>query len=326
MAVRIPTGDPPDAPAPGAGSISGNPASGPTIRQAANHSNQPAVARTALLTTEYESTETEGLGMPESCIVMRLAWLPSWALWLLIVCVSATSAYFGSRAFGWSIDWGSIADWAAAGGAFFAAFVALRIANQDRELRVIEQEEGREEASKIQARLVQVEATNNSYSPTVHVKVVNFGPLPVLDVDLVAASWIEHPQARWGTNWKWSGPIDRLGPIEPLAHGTSHHILHPRSAQDDETATYWKTATFDVCFAHRDRDVPILNAAATDDRRRPTRYEQLDMDLVIITVHFTTADGLRWQVIVQGGVGDDPVRVQPRSREDRWLARIGLSQ
>ncbi|MGV0918324.1 hypothetical protein ABQF31_28515 [Mycobacterium syngnathidarum] len=266
--------------------------------------------------------------MPESCIVMRLAWLPSWALWLLIVCVSATSAYFGSRAFGWPIAWGSIADWAAACGAFVAALVALRIANHDRTLRAIEQEDERVATSKIQARLVKVKTSCNSGSPTVHVSVVNHGQLPVLDVDLQAATWLEHPEARWATNWRRSDPTLT---IEPLAQIDLHHdILLPRSDQDDVSAAHSKTAHFYVCFAHPDRDEPIHELVPHPPRADglvpPTHYQQLDISLVIITVHFTTADGIRWQVIAQGGTGDAPVRVQPRSHADRWFTRVGLGR
>src|SRR4051812_10937393 len=107
---------------------------------------------------------------------MRLTRVPTWVLWVAIVFGSTAGIYCFARYFGWQpsrVALGSIADWAAAGGAFVAALVALRIANHDRTLRAIEQEDEREATSKIQARLVQVKTSCDSGSPTVHVSVAN---------------------------------------------------------------------------------------------------------------------------------------------------------
>lgn len=259
---------------------------------------------------------------------MGLMRLPVWVPWVAVIGGSSVAIYCFARGLGWQhapIALGSTADWAAAGGAFFAALVALRIANRDRTLRAIEQEDEREATSKIQARLVQVKTSCNSGSPTVHVSVVNHGQLPVLDVDLKAATWLKHPEARWVTNWTRSNPKQ---PNKPLAQVDLHRdILLPRSDQDDVSGVHRKTAHFYVCFVHPDRDEAILEIAPkpprADGLEPPTGYQQLDILSVSITVHFTTADGIRWQVIAQGGAGDEPVRVQPRSRGDRRFARGG---
>jgi hypothetical protein len=96
-------------------------------------------------------------------------------------------------AFGWHL--GDVGGWLSGLGAISAAIVALRIARQDRTERIAERHD---EQRRTHARLVQasIEGGNNSRA-AITVQGRNFGPLPIIDVDLVDANWSEHPEARW---------------------------------------------------------------------------------------------------------------------------------
>lgn len=79
------------------------------------------------------------------------------------------SVYCFSRALGWELALGTYADWVVAVFTLAAVFTALGIAGRDRRLRAIE----REDESKTHARLVQIAADCNDWSPTIEIHVVN---------------------------------------------------------------------------------------------------------------------------------------------------------
>jgi membrane protein implicated in regulation of membrane protease activity len=77
---------------------------------------------------------------------------------------------------------------------FLAAVVALWVAGRDRRDRMQE----REDEEKTHARLVALQVSQDTGRAAVIVEVRNFGPLPVLDVEVVDATWSEHREGPVG--------------------------------------------------------------------------------------------------------------------------------
>lgn len=113
--------------------------------------------------------------------------VPDWALWTFAgMCVCVASWCF-AVGFGWSVEYGTVADWFAAGGSVFAAVTALYIAGRDR----IDRKRQLAADQEAQAKLVMVEigATSNDRNDVVYyVTVENHSALPVLDVSPHSAS------------------------------------------------------------------------------------------------------------------------------------------
>jgi hypothetical protein len=204
------------------------------------------------------------------------------------------------RAFDWHL--GDVGGWLSWLGAIGAAAVALQIAGRGRRVRIAE----RDDEAKTHARLVQVEVNPHTGSPVVLVDVRNYGPLPVLDVDLVNASWAAHPEARWATNWS------RREDHGPLAQVDLHRpILKPHTDEDDHSPI--KLASHRVTFLHHDEDKPLLGIEPVSPDSPPTafpRYLMPDISKVVISIRFTTADGIRWEVSTEGMGGGEPRRVR----------------
>ncbi|MDC8980680.1 hypothetical protein PR370_01045 [Mycobacterium marinum] len=198
---------------------------------------------------------------------------------------------------GQSVEWYTgFGQWLGGIGSLVAALVALGIATRDRNERTIE----RRDEEKTHARLVRLEARSNIGSPTVSVTIRNYGPLPILDVELVDAEWTEYPELRWGT--------DRL-----MKRGLYHPLLKPQP-QDDDTI-HWVGIRYHIWLMHPTVDEPLIRPVelpATPGRNRPPHapeYAQIDMANVVIKVRFTTANGVRWEVPTRGEHTGEPVRL-----------------
>jgi hypothetical protein len=143
----------------------------------------------------------------------------------------------------WRIQLGTFGEWFAALATAAAVGVALYIAWKDRHDRISE----RHDEQKTHARLVQLSVdgrANNRAAVTVEAR--NFGPLPVIDIDLVDATWSEHPEAQWRpltSHWQARGLP---------ANSTHRPILMPSQGVED---TFDTLAHFVICFM-RVRDGP----------------------------------------------------------------------
>jgi hypothetical protein len=239
------------------------------------------------------------------------------AVWITIAIVIANSAitWFAIKAWlaipgrhrppnRWHIELGNLSEALAASAsagaalaALWAASVALRVADRDRRDR----QQEREDEEKTHARLVRLSVEtrlavldpSKKYdpSPILEVKVRNFGPLPVLDVEVSGADWPEHPTARVrASNLGRGGPILRSNrsdaPYEEMIH-FAVELLHP-----DEERTLIKKA-----------EVQRFPGGVPD-------YVFPDLSEVRINVRFTTANGVRWETPTQGVGSGEPVQVK----------------
>jgi hypothetical protein len=155
---------------------------------------------------------------------------------------------------------------------------------------------------KTHARLVQLEVSTVSNRPVVVVQVRNFGPLPVLDVRLVDATWSEHPEARWetqNTSWQARG----------LPRNTTYRpFLKPNQGLDD---TFDMVAEFDICFMHPTEDrtlMPVVQQSSTPIQINT--YARTDLSKVVVKIEFTTANGVRWETPTKGTGTGEPVRLR----------------
>ena len=80
----------------------------------------------------------------------------------------------------WHVELGPLSEWAGAVATTGAVMVALYIAGRDRRQRLAE----RHTEDQTQARLVRLEVSLWRNKPVVVVKLLNFGSLPILDVEL----------------------------------------------------------------------------------------------------------------------------------------------
>lgn len=175
------------------------------------------------------------------------------------------------------VNWGSIADWAAAGGAVIASITALSIASRDRGERKRE----RDDAGLAQARLVLITVETPAGPGGYPVRVENFGDRPVMNIDFETATIDGLPQAQVVPSTEWH---------EPDA------LLQPGCAPK----------TFFVAFV-KERDEPTMGAAVTDahgNLRYPLAPEAAR---VRATVRYTDASGVQWVRTA----GDTPRRVLP---------------
>jgi hypothetical protein len=197
----------------------------------------------------------------------------------------------------WHVELGPLAEWLAAGAAAGAAIVALVIATLDRQHQI----KDRRDDEKTQARLVQLSVETESGRPVVVVKARNFGPLPVLDIELVDATWSEHPGARWvtiNTSWQARGLPE---------NSTYRPILKPNQGLND---TFDTLVEFDVCFMHATRDETVVPVDTTRPPMRFPQYVRTDVRNVVVKVQFTTANGVRWETPTKGAGAGEPVRLR----------------
>ncbi|CAM5742394.1 hypothetical protein MAUB1S_01511 [Mycolicibacterium aubagnense] len=190
------------------------------------------------------------------------SWLNSrgtrfWAIASATVAVSLL--FIGSQIAhdrGQSVNWYTgFGQWLGALGSFIAAGVALWISVNDRHDRLSElraEEQAR-------ARLVRVSAGWLPSRAAVEVRVENYGPLPVLDVELVAAEWSQHPQARWIAL--------NTGQPNPPEY-TFSPLLKPRQSNDD---LFIEVLVLAVQFVDSDTNQPL----ATPNPRTPTLASRL---------------------------------------------------
>lgn len=214
------------------------------------------------------------------------------------VAVNARLSYLeraSSGAHRWHIELGPLAEWLAAIAAAGAAITALYIAARDRKDRTAE----REGEQKTHARLVQLSVEADS-SAAVIVQARNFGPLPVIDIDLVNAIWTEHPEARWEPlDSHWVG-------VNRQATRTHRPILKPNQSFDD---TFDTLAYFRFTFLHPTKDRPLAPIDPRTTNYKIPSYVRTDVSNVFAKVQFTTADGVRWETPTKGEGTGEPVRV-----------------
>jgi hypothetical protein len=199
----------------------------------------------------------------------------------------------------WRIQLGTVGEWVAGFATAAAVGAALYIAWKDRSERISE----RRDEQKTHARLVQLSAhSESSRSASVVIEARNFGPLPVIDVDVVDASWSKHPDARWvprDSHW--------VGRGRP-ATSTHRPILKPNQGLDD---TYDTLAYFVVMFQDpTDPDRPLGTVEPRTASYPIPSYIPLDMSEVVVRVRFTTADGVRWETPTKGLGSGEPMRVR----------------
>jgi hypothetical protein len=196
----------------------------------------------------------------------------------------------------WHVELGPLAEWAAAIAATGAAITALYIAGRDRQDRIAE----RRDEQKTHARLVQLSVDAETSREAVVVQARNFGPLPVLDIDLVDATWSQHPKARWepmASHWVARGR---------QANSTHRPILKPNQGLDD---TFDTLAYFVVRFLHPTEDRPLTPVEARTANYPIPSYVRPDLSKIVAKVRFTTADGVRWETATKGEGSGEPRRV-----------------
>lgn len=191
---------------------------------------------------------------------------------------------------------GTLGEWAAAFFTFVAAAAALRIAKRDRRDRM---QERRDEQS-THARLVQLSVRSTS-AGSIDISVRNYGPLPVLDVDLVESTWVEHLDAQQRDSaGRWIRPSDEIS-------RRHRPILMPHPAEFDDV--YNTVAEFSVAYLHPTQEeilAPIEKRTA--HFQYPNRVP-IDPSAIRARVRFTTADGVRWELSTDKSGSGDPVRV-----------------
>ncbi|WP_157101592.1 hypothetical protein [Nocardia shimofusensis] len=162
------------------------------------------------------------------------------------------------------VNWGSIADWAAAAGTITASVAALGIAGMDRRERKHE----REEADLAQARLVLITVESPAGPGGYRVRVENFGARPVLNIAFETATIDELPLVRVAP------PTDGR---EPEA------VLQPGRAP----------ATFFVAFVDEQGETAL--GQAVEDAHGGFRYPLAPpTSSVKVTVRYTDAGGVQW--------------------------------
>jgi hypothetical protein len=191
------------------------------------------------------------------------------------------------------IQLGTLSEWLAAIFTAVAVAAALWIATRDRH----ERREEREEEDKTHARLVRLKAGPSVTGfPFMYVEVRNYGPLPILDVELVSATWADHPEAHWGTSGR-------------SREGTYHPILRPLQDDDDQT----RVISHNIWFMHPTEDKTLQEVV---EGKRPdglTRYAPIDLSRVIVKIQFTTANGVHWETPTSGQTTGDPHRLRSRT-------------
>jgi hypothetical protein len=195
----------------------------------------------------------------------------------------------------WHVELGPLAEWLAATTAAGAAIIALNIAARDRKDRIKE----RHDQQKTHARLVQLSIEPDSKG-AVNVQARNFGPLPVIDIDLVDAAWSEHPNARWeplGSYW-----------VGRNRHATSTHrpILMPIQGLDD---TFDTLADFVIRFVNPTDGRPLAPIEPRTANYQVPSYVPTDVSKVVVKIRFTTADGVRWETPTKGHGSGEPTRL-----------------
>lgn len=196
-----------------------------------------------------------------------------------------------------SVDWGLVVNALAAIGAIGAAVAALWIASRDRR----ERKDERHDEDRAKALLVRLLVQAQSNRPAFSVEVRNFGPLAVMDVELVDAVWSDHPGARWDT-------LDTSWQARGLARNhTRRPILMPTAGADD---TFDTVVEFIIRFVH-----PIDDEAfeppidpRTVGYQHPS-FLPIDLAKIVAKVQFTTADGVRWETPTDGPGAGAPVRL-----------------
>lgn len=223
-------------------------------------------------------------------------WLRTQGFWFwpLTVATAAVAALWGGSQIahdtGQSVDWYTgFGQWLGGLGSLIAAGVALLIATRDRRDRIAE----RRNEESTHARLVRLTARSNRGSPTVTVTVSNFGSLPILDVELVAAAWADHPKARWGTNG-----ITRENLFYPL--------LMPQTT-DKPADSFTREIRYHVWFMHPTEGKPLVEPILRSGGA--PEYEQIDVSKVVLRVRFTTANGVRWETPTSGAHSGQPLRL-----------------
>ena len=116
--------------------------------------------------------------------------------------------------------------------------------------------------------------------------------LPILDLELVAAAWTDHPDARWGTN------------------GLSREHLHcPMLGPEAEQRDAGTAMRFYVWFMHPTKDEPLAEVAIERTPKAPREYVPIDLSTVEIRFRFRTANGVRWETPTRVAGTGEPVRV-----------------
>jgi len=175
-------------------------------------------------------------------VVLGFVFVKAALTWVVVNAWASHPEHSGAHH--WHIELGPVADWLAAGAAAIAAIVALYIAWRDRKDRTAE----RHDEQQTHARLVQLSVETETNRPAVVVQARNFGPLPVIDIDLVDATWSEHLEARWEPLIShWVGRNRQ-------ATTTHRPVLMPNQGLDD---TFDTLAYFVIRFMHPTEDRPL---------------------------------------------------------------------
>lgn len=198
----------------------------------------------------------------------------------------------------WHVELGNLSEALAAFATVGAAFAALWIAGRERRARRQE----REDEDSTHARLVHLSVRMRTVLlnpaakvgvPVVRVTARNFGPLPVLDVEVSDATWSQNSAARL----RWSS--------EPTRR--PYNVLRPHRSDD----SYEEMAEFNVELMRPEKDETIIPVTGyyPGGSQLPI-YAAVDLSTVIIKVRFTTASGVRWEAPIRGDIREEPIRVR----------------
>lgn len=238
-------------------------------------------------------------------LTVKLDRIPIWLGWLLIavgLMLAAVSLYLvaGSP----QVQFGNLSEGLGALFTFAAAAVALWIATRDRADRIAERAD--EQRAHAQLVRVSVEADHRS---GVDFFVRNYGPLTVLDVELVGVQWAKHLDARKELSYgRWIVRGARAGHL-------NKPVLMPVDGYDDKFHT---VAEFDVTFYHPTEDRLLADINPETAGYQIPSYLPIDLDEVHGYIKYTLADGSDWLVVTTGAHASEPQQVLRRRTKPKF--------
>ena len=123
--------------------------------------------------------------------------------------------------------------------------------------------------------------------------------MPVLDVEIVEATWSEHPEARPESRpGMYSGPFSGLH---------QHPILLPHPAEYDDS--FNTLIEYHIDYMQPDADDLVIQEDPEESIFIMRDRKLVDVSKVTVKIRFTSADNVRWEMPSEGTRSGDPVRL-----------------